>query len=97
MPKFTRKTFAISAVQYNGLKSHADEIRRWVHGGNEPQDYDIKTMFLTTPESEFAELVHPGEWIIKEPDGTFNVYSEERFDAMYLELPEEEEEEDKEF
>ena len=93
MPKFAKKTLAIYAVKYNGLKSHTDEIKRWVHEGNEPPDYDIRSMYLITPGSEDALLVHPGEWIVKEPDGTFNAYSEERFNAMYLKLPEEDEEE----
>ena len=93
MPKFARKTFAISAVQYNGLKSHTDEIKRWVHEGNEPPEYDIRPMYLITPDSEIALIVHPGEWIVKESDGTFDAYSEELFNATYLKLPEEEAEE----
>ena len=93
MPKFAKKTFAISAVKYNGLKSHSDEINHWVDGGNEPVDNDIRPMYLITSNSEVALIVHPGDWIIKEPDGTFDVYSEECFNAAYLKLPEEEAEE----
>ena len=50
-------------------------------------------MYLITSDSEVALLVQPGDWIIKEPDGTFDVYNEERFNATFLKLLEEEAEE----
>jgi len=43
MPRFQKKPVAITAVQFNGSSSHANQIAEWMNGSEEPKDGGVHT------------------------------------------------------
>ena len=99
MPKFKRKSHPFTAVQYNGLKDHSDQILHWINGGKEPEnewpeltdDNAIKIRSFTIPVNDGLMSVETGEWVIKEIDGSFRPCSPDVFDDLFVEIGEEHE------
>ena len=89
MSTFIIKALPVTAVQYNGLKDHADQIKDWANGGKKPEDqrYDPKAVHIDLDLGMM--VVEPGDWVVKGVDGRFGACSAEVFEDMYMGLGDE--------
>ena len=89
MSTFIIKALPVTAVQYNGLKDHADQIKDWVNGGKEPKDQRDATESNQIDLDLGMMVVEPGDWVVKGVDGRFGACSAEVFEDMYMRLGDE--------
>ena len=89
MSKFIIKTLPVTAIRYNGLKEHGDQIIDWVNGGKEPEDqrYDPKAVHIDLDLGMM--VVVPGDWVVRGGDGRFGICAPEVFEDMYMGLGDE--------
>ncbi len=87
MPKFTKKPVTITAVQFNGSSTHANEIARWIDGQtDEPKAGGVHTRDIVPLRIRTMEGVmeaSPNDWIIKGIKGEFYPCKPEIFKATY--------------
>jgi hypothetical protein len=82
MPRFRKKPVEIEAMQYPGMREHAEaaEVLRWLeeHGVS---NYHDRGLIIRTLEGDM--LAQPGDWIIKGVQGEFYPCKPDIFEATY--------------
>lgn len=78
MPTFRRRSPTVEAMQYVPTKAGIAALLRFcpflVILGKHPALRTKKTM----------QPLHPGEWLVREYDGTFARYTPQHFEATYV-------------
>ena len=95
---------SIEALQWLGYDKNWDEMRNWlpkwywIHTANYPEHdllilrngYDVEKYWKNcTYPKDLPVHAHRGDWIVKHPNLTFEVLSDQAFRDRYIEITEE--------
>mgnify|MGYP000507122916 CR=1 FL=1 len=87
MPKFKKKSEIVTAIQFNGSSTHANQIKHWIeHGAPEPSGDGIHTRDLKTIEIETMDGIQqarPNDYILKFDNGDVFAYGSKIFELIY--------------
>jgi len=86
--KFRLKPNVVEAVKFNGSSTNVVAIEEWIKTGEyRPRGIstrDLRSFEITSATGEKLE-VKPGYWVLKNSDGIFSIYSDDKFFELYEE------------
>ena len=82
MPQYRRKASLVEAIRFKGPENYIDCLAFMCP--NDPRVPDGRTYNdVAVCTREGFRRVHPGDWIVKHPDGSLETYLDEGFKALY--------------
>lgn len=79
---FRTKPVTVSAVQFDGKNSRA--IAQWVRDGGEQATAGGSYIRVITHDQ--SSTARKGDWIVRRPDGEFEIFTEEELYKDFTEL-----------
>lgn len=88
--KYIKKPRGIEAIQFTDMDSYM-KIVQWMKDNKctyaLADEVEYRTNIILLPSHRGTIVIHEGDWIIKEIDGSFIPCANELFKAIYIKIP----------